>query len=320
VKFDPRDVPEPGSRPTESVLVSTSLWLRRARVTSLHLFAARWLASARRARLVREGIRFALRDLARPTPTIARLMTVIGAPEHPLWRKLASRHIHTYRLRQSGLAICLRHGTPDLYIFDEVFREHAYRLPSPVSTALSGCGAPPRVLDLGANIGLFSSYILARLGGASIVAIEPDRSNAAVLRTCASANGSVARWEVVEAAAAASDGSMPFVAGQFAGSRRAGPEAASHRRVPTVDVFPYLTDAEVVKIDIEGGEWEIIDDPRFSQCPAIVIALEYHARHCPHPDPREAAIAALRRARYEWSEAKRDDALDVGVLWGWRAG
>jgi FkbM family methyltransferase len=294
--------------------------LRGKKFTSVQRAWARWLASARRARLVRERTRFVLRDLGRPVPTIARMMAVIGAPEDPLWRELTSRPIHTYRLRQSGLAICLRHGTPDLYAFDEVLREHEYDVPASVGAALAGCPAPPRVLDLGANIGLFSSYILARFGAASVVAIEPDGSNAAVLRACAAANRAVAEWNVVEAAAAASDGSMPFIAGQFAGSRRADHEAASHDRVPTVDVFRYLADAEIVKIDIEGGEWEILDDPRFKTCPASVIALEYHARHCPHPHPRDAAIAALRRSNYEWIEAKRDDDLGVGVLWGWRGG
>ena len=66
--------------------------------------------------------------------------------------------------------------------------------------------------------------------------------------------------------------------------------------LPAADVFPYLEGADLVKIDIEGGEWPILSDPRFAELEARALVLEYHPHLCPGPDPRECADGLLARA------------------------
>ena len=88
--------------------------------------------------------------------------------------------------------------------------------------------------------------------------------------------------------------------------------------VPVVDALERLRDADLVKIDIEGGEWAILGDPRFEDLPARVVVLEYHPYLCPGPDARSAALELLSRAGFEIRPFEhRSDG--TGMLWAWRA-
>ena len=59
-------------------------------------------------------------------------------------------------------------------------------------------------------------------------------------------------------------------------NRRRRVMLAARSKSPRVDVFPYLAAADLVKIDIEGSEWEILADARFAGIAARVLVLEYH--------------------------------------------
>ncbi len=155
---------------------------------------------------------------------------------------------------------------------------------------------------------------------AQVVAYEPDPDNLEVLRANVAGGGGGARWRIVPACAAAAAGEVAFMGGRFAESRVPEPGAEGPTRIVAVhDVFPDLADADLVKIDIEGGEWEILGDPRFADLPARAVVLEYHTWRCPQPEPRAAALAALRRAGYTPGEPE-EDAPGFGVLWAWREG
>jgi len=223
--------------------------------------------------------------------------------------------MYAYRLRGSGRLVCIRHGTADVVTLDEVFYTQSYALPPEVAAELDSLDHAPRVLDLGANIGLFGLFIRERYPDAPITAIEADPDNAAVLRRCVAANETAARWEVVEAVAARHDGTMRFVPGGVSLSHVAGP-GETGVPLPAVDVFGYLADTDLLKVDIEGGEWEILADPRFVETPLRAIVLEYHAFSCPEPNPRETAVAALAAAGFVVEASGPDD---YGVAWGRRA-
>jgi len=50
--------------------------------------------------------------------------------------------------------------------------------------------------------------------------------------------------------------------------------------IEVVDIFPLLLDKkiDVLKMDIEGGEYEILADPRFGELNITAIVMEWHAR------------------------------------------
>ena len=224
----------------------------------------------------------------------------------------------TYRVRGAEqIPVALRHQTADLLTVDEVFVQRSYAEPAPVSAILDGLGRPPRVLDLGANIGLAAAWFARRWPGAEIVCVEPDPANLESLRVPAGAAG----WRVVPAAAAAEPGTLEFSAGAFAASQA---EAGGGTVVEAIDVFALAAEVrpDLVKSDMEGGEWALLCDPRLRDLPARAIAMEYHPHLCPAPeDPRGAAFARLREAGYTVADAGGVHGTPdgVGMLWAWRA-
>ena len=181
------------------------------------------------------------------------------------------------------------------------------------------------MLDLGANIGLFGALASSLWPRAQITAFEPDPANAAVHERAIAANGLGERWQLVRAAAGASAGQVRFTAGLDASSHLADlpGDAAGADGTITVerrDVLGLVAAADLVKLDIEGGEWAILVDPRFALGPPRAIVLEYHAAGCPSQDPRAAAFGALEAAGMRTAEIWHDEPGRVGMLWGWRPG
>jgi len=267
--------------------------------------------TARAARAVREPLRFTARQLGPPRTA-------------------------GYRLRDSGLRIYLRHRTRDVDVFKEIFGTgygpNSYEPPATVAAALDA-KTSPSVLDLGGNIGLFGVYVMGRWPGATVRSFEPDPTNLPILNRVIAANEFEGRWSVANVAVANRTGEQPFVAGLFAESQLAGvaePAARAPRSarledgetitVATVDLFEQDHDVDLIKIDIEGGEWSILTDPRLEGLRADVIVLEWHASGCPEPDPRAAAIRLLRAAGYSRLEESENIDHYRGLLWAWREG
>lgn len=149
-----------------------------------------------------------------------------------------------------GAQFQIRHGTTmDAFTFKEIFVRQAYAVPEQVRDRLPK--RPLRVLDLGGNIGLFGLWASRTLPVDRIIAVEADPDNASIYRRLIHANGF--DWTLVEACAAASEGTVMFATG----SENAGAiaEDGDGTPVPSVDVLPLMQDADLTKIDIEGAEW-----------------------------------------------------------------
>jgi FkbM family methyltransferase len=214
----------------------------------------------------------------------------------------------TYHLRESGIAITIRHHTGDVMVLDEIFSQLEYEPPPGVELWPVG-----RAVDLGANMGLFGAWLFGRCPDVEIVAYEADPANAAVHRLAIGANGLEERWRLVEAFAGTQDGTTGFTTGLHAVSHE-----GEGIQVTVVDVLPQLAGADLVKIDIEGAEWPILTDSRFRKLRARLVVLEYHAEGSPQPDPASAAEQALTGAGYEVHHAGRKPAFGAGLVWGVR--
>jgi FkbM family methyltransferase len=248
---------------------------------------------------------------------------------HELWRFKWREHrakampddaqpvIGAYHTRGHAIAYFIRHGTRDVGIFSEVFIAGEYDPPPAVASRLAQLGRPPRILDLGANIGLFAAACRERWPGTHVVSVEPDPENLEILRRTAADTDEI---EVIAACAGDRDGSVRFVAGQFAESHVADDDTAAEDtiEVPCVDALRLATAADLVKIDIEGSEWEILADPRFASIDAQVLVMEWHEERCPHPDPPAAAHAALRDAGFQVLGEHRPVPSN-GTIWALRS-
>ena len=248
-------------------------------------------SAARLSTYVRERARFAAAD-------------VLGLPGY-----------RRYHLSDGGRPVLLRHGTIDVWTFVEVFMRRLYEPPPAVAAALARAERP-LVLDLGANIGMFGLDVLTRHPDARVIAYEPDARNAAVHRRLVELNGDDGRWRLVEAAAGAHDGSVRFMAGLQTGSHIVEGAAAGSVEVPLVDVLGQVAEADLVKMDIEGGEWGILTDPRVARARALV--LEYHPQGCPREDAAAFAHELLTGYGFDVTPVFHDEA-GIGMLWATRA-
>ena len=259
--------------------------------------------------------------VARLKPSAQRAARTAG-PVRFFVREAAARGgVRVYGLRGApAVRVAVRHGTPDAESFDQIFCQDVHALPEPVVAAIAALGRPPRVLDLGANVGLFAAWAAAHWPGAQITCVEPDAGNLAVLDAARQANGS--GWRVIDAAAGAAPGELRFEAGRFAVSRAAlpGKDGPDVITVPVVDALELAAGHDVLKIDIEGGEWEILADPRLAALPLAALTLEYHPHLCPAADTHSHAAALLEAAGFTIRRVPHVYGAppDNGALWAWR--
>jgi FkbM family methyltransferase len=207
-----------------------------------------------------------------------------------------------------GHPIRLVHRSDDSWVFHEVFVDGFYDLPDDFPP-------PARIADLGGNIGMFALYTAIHWPEAEIVAFEPDPANAARYRWTMEHNR--VRGRLIEACAAARDGTVSFAVGQESLAHITSD--GSGTELPAVDAFPHLETADLIKMDIEGGEWPLLLDPRFAQLPASTVLMEYHPHLCPEPDARAAAISALTTAGYAPQPIFHDKENGVGMLRAFRS-
>jgi FkbM family methyltransferase len=247
--------------------------------------------------------------------TALRGSVVRGSSRFVLRELIAPGRLGRYRLRDADFDVLVRHGTADAAVLGEVFYQRDYEFPEPVQSALEALGRPPVVVDLGANIGLFGLWLLRSFPEAKIVGFEPDPANLAVFRRCVALNDRSGKWQVVPAAASTEDGTVAFSSGRGSVSHIA--EGPSEGSVRALDVFPFLEHADLIKIDIEGAEWDILSDPRFATLRPVAVVLEFHPHMAPAADTRAAAVELLGRTGLEIAPG-RDYGSGQGVLWGWR--
>ena len=215
----------------------------------------------------------------------------------------------------SGAVIVLRHQTRDLEVVDEVLvPPHAYEPPPVVASHLGG---PLRIVDIGANIGTFGVFALGRWNVDTMRSFEPDPTNAAMLNETIALNHANHRWTAHQVAVSNSSGHMTLIPGHFSLSRRADHGEAGID-VMMVDLFTLDSNADLLKMDIEGGEWSILCDRRMADLRARVIVMEWHWRFSPLADPHAAALNLLGRAGYTVHADRVEPRTGTGLVWASR--
>ncbi len=253
-----------------------------------------------------EWVRTAAKKLAW-TAVEARLLTT---PVRYALSELTSHRRADYELRSGGARFSLRHRSGDVDIFRKFYAYGYYDLPEEVAAGLRSLGRAVNVLDLGANIGFFEVFTRDRLTIGEVVCFEPDPANSEVLQRARDANE--AEWEIVRACASNRDGRARFNTGRKNFSRIG---SSGDIDVATVDVFPRVAQADLVKMNIEGSEWDILHDPRLAQT-SVSWIVEYHHLASPDPDIHTLSRELFERAGYSVRLAARTE--DNGLLWAWK--
>jgi hypothetical protein len=129
-------------------------------------------------------------------------------------------------------------------------------------------------------------------------------------------NDAAGRWQVLDRAAANSAEPIRFVGGLFSESRAAEADEEAIT-VPAYDVFAHEP-VDLLKLDIEGGEWRLLEDPRLAGLSARAIVMEWHWRSAGTGDARSKAVALLQHAGYTVLAPPATGAPS-GMLWAYRA-
>ena len=204
----------------------------------------------------------------------ARMLTPVSAVKYFAWRAI-SQQMKVWVQKKNGLQIQLRprsSGNNDYGVAYEIF-VHQFLLPRVwiprVRVAL--------IVDFGANVGFSCSYWLANYHLAKIIAFEPNPKHVSQFRVNIARNAYDERVTLHEAAAGVAEG-QGWIS-DAASSQMSKTEDCGFK-VRVMDVFKELAGREIdiLKIDIEGGEYEILADPRFASLDVKAIVLEWHAR------------------------------------------
>jgi FkbM family methyltransferase len=251
-------------------------------------------------------------------------LTLTSLARYLAWRALKSARPLVVELRD-GERIALR--PPPAADLDTAYEVFVLRIYDPVRSAVS---RPLRIVDVGANVGYTCVLWGHAFPEARVTAFEPHPRHVRALRQNLALNGLDGNVEVVEAAAGVSAGRAAFLdaeneSGLVASGRPASSERVAKAGAPrelevkVVDFFELVGEGplDLLKMDIEGGEYPLLSDPRFAALRARAIALEWHVTPT-HPDGKRWCEQRLRELGYAVQEGKGGTRTN-GMLFGTRA-
>jgi len=150
--------------------------------------------------------------------------------------------------------------------------------------ALFRASAPEIVVDVGANVGLFSLYVLSRWRSAQVHSVEASPGTYGVLHRNQAANSEV-NWHTYPYAVWGQEGEVSFEDSGISTSNRvvAGQAGA---RVPAITLdalcstYIHRPTVSLVKMDIEGAEEMVLQSSTRSLGRIENLVVEVHPEHC----------------------------------------
>ena len=218
---------------------------------------------------------------------VTRYANCFGGVRGPLLYLLSPRPRFRGRLLEAtvpgtDIKVVLRLGTSDVSVFNGMFcwREYGWDFES----------QPRTIVDAGAYTGLSAVYFALRFPEARIIAIEPSESNFDLLVRNTARFGNV---QPVHAALWSHSGSLELSdpgtgawglqvcetgrqeAGNGDGPGQAGPSVRAVTVADVIDEYG-LDRIDLLKVDIEGSEREVFDDPSGWIDRVDAICMELH--------------------------------------------
>jgi FkbM family methyltransferase len=173
------------------------------------------------------------------------------------------------------------------------------------------------IVDLGANVGFSALYFLKSFPASRVIAFEPHPAHIKRLLANLSLNGATERVELHRAAASNRNDRLSLSDRGMSSSLVKNGRSPDSLEVDVLDIFNVLRNQriDILKMDIEGSEYDLLSDARFLALRASTIVMEWH-RNDALPDEHAWLIGRLKEAGYEVQDVFKQEHL--GMLWAFR--
>lgn len=242
-------------------------------------------------------------DQRRQRPFVVRLKSALGPlayipflewPRFLAYRRGLGRGETVFHVKGVSHGLRARAATTDAVTMESVFGGAYHLPPRPL-------GTDAVILDLGANAGYAAAHLATRYPGARVIAVELDAGNAELARRNLAP---YERCELVNAAIWISDGEIEY--GGDAEDAFAitgdGTNRAPSVTIPTLLDQRGLPRADFVKMDIEGAEWPLFQQPGWlDRVDAICVEIHQPGWRVSIEATLAAAGFVTERSSAHWS-------------------
>lgn len=186
---------------------------------------------------------------------------------------------HGVQFSQGKQNIYLRTHSGDIFVFYEIFMEDTYQLPKEWTKDVKS------IVDLGANIGMTTLYYYQIFPEAHFVCVEAAPTNFEILQKNLSHISSKNKLTAIEGAIYSESGEVAFETEAIAWGGKINKETQGTvtTKVRAYDMPEIMNQAgieqiDILKIDIEGGEEELLgkNTEWLSKVKVIIIELHGH--------------------------------------------
>jgi FkbM family methyltransferase len=187
----------------------------------------------------------------------------------------------------------------DILVVRELFLDRDYRIPQDLS--------PLTILDLGANIGASVRFFRSLFPRAKIIAVEPDGAQFTKLQRNVSGDPLVT---LIQAAATPTPGPVTFYeAADGWVSSLARPRGNAIETVVTGKTVDEILReggedrVDLVKLDIEGGEWDLMASGALQSATNCVVGELHHRDHAQTVNTAQMALDGWDLAVHSTTES-----------------
>lgn len=259
-----------------------------------------------------EAIQFSFR-LGADIPTKYRLAAQLIKPFFNF--ALHPARLHVLRIRYAGKAmtVTVRDNGSDMLILREMFMLQDYLTPGRV--------APPKVIyDIGANVGLAATYFAAVYPSPEIYGFEPGSDECRICRLNY-ANVETGRLFPVALGSENTDANL-LVSVTGAGGQtleQFNPDSGAERRKVQVRRLETLVETEhlplpdLLKIDVEGAEYEVLKGAGAVGRAVRLVVMEVHSTALYHQ-----CATWLKENGFDLLRDEQKGETEVRFLWAQR--
>lgn len=230
------------------------------------------------------------------------------------WRLIRSSKPIIVEL-QNRIKIILRASpVTDLQIAYEIFVLEVYQKPNEAPEI-----SPQLIVDVGANVGYSVVYFADKYPDAKLVAFEPHPTNITLLDRHVEINALQSRVNIEKVAVSNCNSELFLTdAGGYSALVESNENENEYLPVKARDFFTWIgtRTVDLLKMDIEGGEYAILNDARFKSTDIRMIVLEWHNSK-EISDGYKWCSERLTSLGYKLIDGKLKDE-SIGLLWAWK--